>query len=215
MIPIRRMLTVFVGLLVVLGGTISTAAAQVQLTDAEVGGILYVREEEKLARDVYLTLYDLWGAPVFQRIAQSEVTHMSAMQTLIERYGLDDPIGGNPVGVFEDASLQALYDQLVGQGSESLPAALLVGGYIEEFDVVDLEVRMDAAERADVDRVYANLLRGSRNHLRAFVRAYEAETGDTYPAQVLDTDAVEAIADQPAERGGPVPSRGARGGGFK
>lgn len=214
--PIGRVAAV-VGVLVLFAGVFatsaSTAAAEVQLTDDEASGILYVREEEKLARDVYLTLYDVWGAPVFERIAQSEVQHMAAMLTLIERYGLNDPVADNPVGMFEDVSLQALYDDLVARGSESLEAALLVGGFIEELDVVDLEDRMDATDRADIDRVYANLLRGSRNHLRAFVQTYEAQSGEVYPAQVLDAVDIDSITDQAVERGGSAPARGAKRGG--
>lgn len=214
--PIGRVAAV-VGVLVLFAGVFatsaSTAAAEVQLTDDEASGILYVREEEKLARDVYLTLYDVWGAPVFERIAQSEVQHMAAMLTLIERYGLNDPVADNPVGMFEDVSLQALYDDLVARGSESLEAALLVGGFIEELDVVDLEDRMDATDRADIDRVYANLLRGSRNHLRAFVQTYEAQSGEVYPAQVLDAVEIDSITDQAVERGGSAPARGAKRGG--
>lgn len=214
--PIGRVAAV-VGVLVLFAGVFatsaSTAAAEVQLTDDEASGILYVREEEKLARDVYLTLYDVWGAPVFERIAQSEVQHMAAMLTLIERYGLNDPVADNPVGMFEDVSLQALYDDLVARGSESLEAALLVGGFIEELDVVDLEDRMDATDRADIDRVYANLLRGSRNHLRAFVQTYEAQSGAVYPAQVLDAVEIDSITDQAVERGGSAPARGAKRGG--
>lgn len=214
--PIGRVAAV-VGVLVLFAGVFatsaSTAAAEVQLTDDEASGILYVREEEKLARDVYLTLYDVWGAPVFERIAQSEVQHMAAMLTLIERYGLNDPVADNPVGMFEDVSLQALYDDLVARGSESLDAALLVGGFIEELDVVDLEDRMDATDRADLDRVYANLLRGSRNHLRAFVQTYEAQSGEVYPAQVLDAVDIDSITDQAVERGGSAPARGAKRGG--
>lgn len=214
--PIGRVAAV-VGVLVLFAGVFatsaSTAAAEVQLTDDEASGILYVREEEKLARDVYLTLYDVWGAPVFERIAQSEVQHMAAMLTLIERYGLNDPVADNPVGMFEDVSLQALYDDLVARGSESLEAALLVGGFIEELDVVDLEDRMDATDRADLDRVYANLLRGSRNHLRAFVQTYEAQSGEVYPAQVLDAVDIDSITDQAVERGGSAPARGAKRGG--
>jgi hypothetical protein len=40
-----------------LGNTLNQAPAG-ELTDVEAEGILFMREEEKLARDVYLTLYD-------------------------------------------------------------------------------------------------------------------------------------------------------------
>jgi len=84
-------------------------------TEAKVEGILYVREEEKLARDVYLALWEQWQVPLFQNIARSEETHMQAVGTLIERYGLAGPAVGNPAGTFENEALQALYDQLLEQ----------------------------------------------------------------------------------------------------
>ncbi|NOR83897.1 MAG: DUF2202 domain-containing protein, partial [Ardenticatenales bacterium] len=83
------------------------------LTDAEASGLLYMREEEKLARDVYLTLFELWDFQSFANIARSEQTHTDAVQRLLERYDLPDPAGGQSVGEFTNPDLQALYDQLV------------------------------------------------------------------------------------------------------
>ncbi len=76
------------------------------LNEAE--GLSFMREEEKLARDVYLTLYDLWGLPLFQNIADSEQAHMDAVKSLLDFYGLDDPAAGQGVGIFTNADLQAL-----------------------------------------------------------------------------------------------------------
>ena len=104
-----------------------TEAAQGVLSDAEVEGLLYMREEEKLARDVYLTLYEKWEMPIFQNISDSEATHMEAVKTLIDRYDLADPAEDKAVGVFVDETLQGLYDQLVAEGSQSLASALRVG----------------------------------------------------------------------------------------
>ena len=36
------------------------------LTDEEIESLVFMHEEEKLARDVYLTLYDLWGFQIFK-----------------------------------------------------------------------------------------------------------------------------------------------------
>ena len=41
------------------------------LTDAEIAGLKFMREEEKLARDAYLELFDAWGLVVFENIADS------------------------------------------------------------------------------------------------------------------------------------------------
>ncbi|RMH36674.1 MAG: DUF2202 domain-containing protein [Gammaproteobacteria bacterium] len=172
------------------------------LSEVESEGILYMREEEKLARDVYLTLYKRWELPVFQNIANSEQTHMDAVLSLIERYGLDDPAAGNDVGAFTNPDLQALYDQLIDQSSASLADALRVGGAIEEIDILDLEERLGQTDKADIQLVYESLMKGSRNHLRAFVSTLEQQTGESYQPQYLSQDVYDAIINRAIERGG-------------
>jgi hypothetical protein len=171
-----------------------------QLTEAEIEGILYMREEEKLARDVYLTLYDAWGLPIFQNIARSETTHMAAVLTLIDQYGLADPAAGE-VGLFTDPTLQGLYDQLVTEGRQSPADALRVGAAIEEIDILDLQARLAQTENADIDLVYGNLLKGSRNHLRAFASTLARQTGETYQPQYLDPDSYDSIVNSGRETG--------------
>ena len=182
-----------------------------ELSDVEVEGILFMREEEKLARDVYLTLYDQWQMQVFSNIAGSEGTHMEAVKTLIDRYGLDDPAQGKAIGEFANEELQALYDQLVEQGSRSLVDALQVGAAIEEIDIVDLEERMAQTGKADIQLVYDNLVRGSRNHLRAFVSSLERQ-GVAYEPSYLSPEQFEEIMNSDVERGGGQGGQGGQGG---
>jgi len=137
------------------------------LSAAEEAGILFLREEEKLARDVYLALNDIWQYRVFENIARSEQQHMDSMLSLIDRYNLEDP--ALTPGKFTDPELQALYDTLVEHGAESLEEALRVGALIEEVDIEDLVVDMAAADNEDIDAIYDSLLRASYNHLRALV----------------------------------------------
>ncbi len=184
---------------------LATAVAQYPvgtLTEEEIDGLLYMREEEKLARDVYLTLYQQWDLQIFQNIARSEQTHTDAVKTLLGRYGLDDPAAGNDIGVFTNPDLQALYDQLVDLGSQSLADALRVGAAIEEIDILDLEERIAQTDKEDIQLVYENLMMGSRNHLRAFTSTLETQTGETYQPQYLSQEVYEAIVSQPVERGG-------------
>src|SRR5690606_40421673 len=111
----------------------STDASSVGTLDAaEIAGLKFMREEEKLAHDVYVTMFNTWGAQIFANIAESETEHTEAVLEQIEQYGVEDPAEGNPVGVFEDPYLQALYDKLVAMGSVSLIEALKVGALIEE-----------------------------------------------------------------------------------
>ncbi len=147
----------------------ATLPAAGPLTTAEQAGLLYMREEEKLARDVYNVFYTRYGLRVFNNIAAGEQAHMDAMLTLLTRYDLSDPAAAAP-GVFNNAELQALYDDLIDQGSQSLSEALRAGVLIEETDIADLQDSLAQTTHADIRTVYTNLLRGSGNHLRAFSR---------------------------------------------
>ena len=184
---------------------LSTAVDSIQsgvLSTSEADALLYMREEEKLARDVYLKLYEKWQLPVFQNIAGSEQTHTDAVKTLLDRYGLTDPFS-EEIGVFENGALQNLYNQLITQGNLSIADALKVGGAIEEIDILDLEERLAQTDKADIILVYENLLKGSRNHLRSFVSTLQTQTGETYQPQYLTLDAYQVIINSPSESGAP------------
>ncbi len=170
------------------------------LDAAESATLTFMREEEKLARDVYRYLYPLWNQAVFDNIATSEQQHFEAVGDLISRYRLIDPAGQDMAGVFQNRDLQVMYDTLVQRGSESPLAALQVGALIEETDLVDLATAIVETDQSDLSRVYENLLQGSRNHLRAYVGAIEA-MGLPYEAQVLSQAQLDAIVDSPMERG--------------
>jgi len=148
----------------------ATVAPTVPLSQAEADGLAFMREEEKVARDVYLAFGDQYSLRIFDNIARSENTHMTAVKRMLDRYGVADPVGDNPVGVFENDELQDLYDVLTAQGGTSLADALRVGIAIERKDIADLQSRIAATTHADVKRMYTNLLRGSQNHLRAYTR---------------------------------------------
>lgn len=148
------------------------------LTQSEVDSLQFMREEEKVARDVYLHLYEVHGAAQFGNIAKSEQRHMEAILYLMELYGVADTALAE-AGSFTNPALQALYDELVAAGEESLTAAFNVGILIEETDIADLEEAIAATENAEIVRVYSNLLKGSYNHLAAFTSGLSAEAGFT------------------------------------
>ena len=144
------------------------------LTEVEIVHIVYLREEEKMARDVYRALADAWDCPIFANISASEQRHMEAMGRLIARHGLTDPAADDTAGVFTNPDVQAMYTDFVTQGKVSLSDALNVGKQIEAQDIADLTAALTDTTAADVTRVFENLLRGSNNHLSAFNRALEA-----------------------------------------
>lgn len=163
------------------------------LTDEEINSLLFMREEEKLARDVYLTLYDLWGLQIFQNIANSEQTHTDAVANLLEKFDIPDPADTSPVGAFDNPDLQSLYDELSEMGAQSLANALKVGAVIEEIDILDLQEYMEVVEEQAIRRVYENLLKGSENHLRAFTSTLEKQTGEIYQPHYMTEDAYDEI----------------------
>jgi hypothetical protein len=185
------------------GGGMNQASSQdaSSLDATETANLVYMREEEKLARDVYITLYNTWSLPVFDNIAASEETHTTQVEDMLEKYRVTDPVVDDTVGVFVDPHLASLYTTLVNQGSASSLAALYVGAAIEEIDMIDLQEAIDASDNADIRQLYENLMSGSRNHLRAYVGQIE-NLGIVYEAQYLTQEAVDAIVDAPVERGG-------------
>lgn len=160
------------------------------LSAAERDGLVWMREEEKLAHDVYTTLAQRWGNGPFTNIAAAESTHTEAVRLLIDRYGIADPALGASVGAYGNPTFTRLYQELVTTGSASYVDGLKVGARIEELDIQDLKARASAL--ADIAMVYDNLERGSRNHLRAFVRQLKRQ-GVEYAPTLLSKFEYEAI----------------------
>jgi len=170
-----------------------TSSLSQELSEEEIHGILFMREEEKLARDVYLYLYEIHPLRPFLNISKSEQAHMDAIKYLIETYELVDPVGDNPPGVFQNEKLQDLYDELIEKGSKSREEALKVGALIEEVDIIDLQRELEEiAEDEDVIRVFTNLCSASENHLRAFVRVLALYEVDYAPV-LLDQEEFDRI----------------------
>jgi len=170
------------------------------LSDDEINSLMFLREEEKLARDVYITLYSKWGAKIFNNISSSEQTHMDAVLQLLNKYNLNDPVGTNGVGVFENADLQKLYTQLVTQGNENILQAYTVGATIEDLDILDLANWLTKIDNQDIMLVYEMLTKGSRNHLRSFYSNI-LNVGGTYTPQYITQEQFDAIINSSMETG--------------
>jgi hypothetical protein len=168
------------------------------LTTLEAEQISYLREEEKVARDVYLLMNERWSLNVFSNISNSEQQHMNATLDMLNRYGLVDPVV-DQTGVFTNPDLQELFDTLIAQANKSEIDALMTGALIEEVDMQDLNEMTASTDKADLITMYEKLNCGSRNHLRSFVRQIE-NRGLVYSAQVLSQDTVDSIVDSPMER---------------
>ncbi|MBI1341344.1 MAG: DUF2202 domain-containing protein [Terrimonas sp.] len=171
------------------------------LTAFEKESLAFMREEEKLAYDVYTMMYSQWGLIQFNNISRSESNHMNAVKTLLDRYGLADPAGGNAAGVFTNSRLQELFNQLIEEGNRSSTSSLMAGAAIEEIDIRDLKEQLQQTRHSAIILVYENLMRGSRNHLRAFVGTLKA-AGVNYTPQYLTQQEFDAIINSDMETGG-------------
>jgi hypothetical protein len=174
--------------------TIINEIPKKELDDKEKEDLFHMREEEKLARDVYLTLYKKWGIRIFRNIARSEQRHMDAIKELLNKYNLPDPVEtvGGKIGEFKDEKLQDLYNQLVQQGEESVVEALKVGATIEDLDIKDLEEALNRTDNEDIKIVYQNLIKGSQHHLKAFTKLL-SYYNETYECQYITQEECQQI----------------------
>lgn len=170
------------------------------LSNDELTSLSFMREEEKLARDVYITLYSKWSVNIFNNISSSEQTHMDAVLLLLKKYNLTDPVGSTAVGVFNNATLQNLYNQLVAQGNNSVLDAYKVGATIEDLDIFDLKNALLNNDNQDIKLVYDMLTKGSRNHMRSFYKNI-LNTGGSYTPQYITQAEFDAIINSSMEIG--------------
>lgn len=171
-----------------------------QVSGAETAGLVFTREEEKLARDVYTALGEKWNLRIFRNIARSEQMHMDAVASMLERYQIADPAAGLAAGSFRDPQLQMLYTDLVAKGNVSIVEALKVGATIEDLDLRDVNALVTSSDNQDLDVLYQNLAKGSRNHLRGFIENLRMQSV-TYTPQYLDQQTFDTVVGSERERG--------------
>lgn len=184
--------------------------------------LIFMREEEKLARDVYLTLSEVYpGDLTFSNIGDnSEQTHTDTVRDMLANFNIADP---NPdannlpdsIGVYTGTDygwyFTEKFNLLVEWGSQSQLDGWYVGAFIEELDMVDIigcpkvivetdnginagECGMDYTDEPELKTMYSHLVDGSENHLRAYVQSIENVIGEgNYVAQVLTQAEVDAI----------------------
>jgi len=163
------------------------------LSEAEIAALSFVREEELLAHDIYVSMYAKYHVPVFNNISNSEEIHTTAIKVLLEKYSLTDIAADHVLGVFVNQDVQQLYDALLALGLTSLNDAITVGAIIEDYDIADL-IYHTSEDIDNVDILYTigQLHRGSRNHMRAFY-AHLNFHGLTYTPQYITQEMYDAI----------------------
>jgi hypothetical protein len=174
-----------------------TSLSSTVLSEEEMKILVEIKEEEKLAHDVYVYLYQEWGSKIFYNISLSESRHMESVVLLLKYYGSADTLIAD-AGVFSTDKLQTLYNDLINAGSVSLADAYKTGAYIEEMDIKDITGVLQVVTESNIVNVFENLLQGSRNHLRAFNRQL-TNLGITYTTTFISEEEFDAIVSSPLE----------------
>ncbi len=170
------------------------------ISPEEEAHLVLMREEEILAQEVYEYLSTLYSIPVFNNISKSENVHTLTIKVLLDKYGIDDPAAGHQTGIFQNQELQELYNTLTALGNQSFLDALIVGETIEDLDIYDLEVCLEDVDNIDIELVFNNLCKGSRNHMRAFY-GHLSNQGYTYVPQYISQEYYDDIVNSSWEIG--------------
>lgn len=163
------------------------------LTKEEIDGLMEMREEEKLAHDVYVTFYKMYKFKIFDNISKSETAHTSSVLYVINGFKLTDPTPAAATK-FSNPLFTDLYAQLTKKGAVSLVEALKVGAFIEEYDIADLKRLIEETKNPTIAKVYGNLLRGSYFHLTAYTNALKFK-GVIYTPTILSAEEYKDILD--------------------
>lgn len=169
------------------------------LSENDKAGLVKMREEEKLAFEVYTFLDEKWNHQVFKNIKQSEARHGDLVKGLLDQFDIKDPYIA-VTGQYANAEMQKLYQEWTTKGSQSLKDAFTVGAIIEDMDIADLDILMAATTNKDLLGVYENLNRGSRNHMRAFTRQL-GNMDVIYTPKYINKDRYTAIINGDHEEG--------------
>ncbi|PRZ22141.1 DUF2202 domain-containing protein [Flavobacterium granuli] len=168
----------------------------VTLTQNEINDLKFLREEEKLARDVYIYSYNKYKLAIFNSISQSEQTHMNSVLSLLNKYGIPDP-SSVQMGIFVNQDLQVLYNNLISQSNISLIEALKVGATIEDLDINDIDDFIINTSKSDLLTVYNNLTCGSKNHIRSFTTELSNNEA-SYEPQFISSEEYNSIINTPS-----------------
>lgn len=171
---------------------------ELSLSEEEREDLQYLKEEEKLARDVYLYAYDRYQQNLFKNISNSEQAHMNSVTLILKKYNVED-LSMEAQGEFRNSELQKLYNELTSLSELSIQDALTVGATIEDLDINDLNRFISNTSCDDIESMYELLRCGSRNHIRAFTEVLD-NYGKVYVPQFITLEEYEAIMVLPKEK---------------
>ena len=146
----------------------TTTAPSGTLTASQKTALAAMVDDEKLARDLYTVLAAKYPNDVqFSHIVRAESMHLTAIRTLLTRYGIADPTAGLPAGSFANAATTSLYTSLLASATSDA-TALAAGVAVEKTDIAGLNAAKAGVTAPDVLAVYTHLLTASQRHLAAF-----------------------------------------------
>ena len=158
------------------------------LTQEEIDALIHMREEEKLARDIYTTLGKTTPSAVFENIPRSEQSHMDAFDQLLDRYEIPDPVTDeSAIGVFTDPFFTSLFTELKEKGQQSDKDAFEVGAMVEDLNMANLIKYNKMTDKPDLKLAYDTLLAQSKNHMSAFVRQLDS-LGYSFEPEHISTE---------------------------
>jgi hypothetical protein len=161
---------------------VQNATKTVAATPRDVEGMRFIWEEEKTARDLYISFYRETNQSIFMNLVRSEQNHMDQVKSVMDRYGVSMPVPDQ--GALENQTLIQIYSDLLSRGNRSDEEALMAAAAFEEISIVDLQKEIAATDNQEVIVVYQGLLAGSKKHLRSYVNALK-EQGIAYSPQYL------------------------------
>ena len=172
---------------------LSDYAITENMTQELKNSLAYMGNEERLAYDVYMNLYNFHETnnsmeiKQFKNIAEkSEMKHVGIVQSLVQRYNLGEDdltdvakgVADNnvtfenmPSGEYDIEAIQTLYNTLYDLGIQSQENALKVGCMVEVTDIEDLDKYIELAEESnatDVLEAFDVLRDGSYSHYWSF-----------------------------------------------
>lgn len=170
--------------------------SQSAITESEKAAIIFVVQEEKVAHDFYAAMYELHGLTPFRSISKSEGLHMDKARSLVDHFGIEDPNSENydTPGKFSSNKFQVMYDDLVREGSKSIPDALIESARFEEMDIVDIEKFNSTIQNEFIKSTFESLIGISKNHLKAIVREL-SERGIEYSPFYLTREELNNIVE--------------------
>jgi hypothetical protein len=155
----------------------ATSATTTGLTNAQ---LTEMREEERVARDLYTQLGRSSGEAIFTRIAAAEQRHLDAVERLMSSQGMDPDAAGTTVGRYAVPDLQSAYNRWLAAGRASDQAAYKVGVELEKQDIAELKA-LRVASGTTGARVVQALRTGSEHHLAAFTKAVNGDLPEGCP----------------------------------